>query len=275
MDDIKKMSKPLITLFGPSHRTHLWKSFYESIITNLDFEVIFVSDVEPKPEELPDGFPSVVEIEKTGIRIYSYGRFKFIISPVKPAQCFEIGYRQAKGDMVIWTGDDFTYAPYALDHAYAMYKSFHDHKVMISFDVYEDGHEATNSYHKVPWDATKQLTTSALISKKAIEEVGGWGDINFVCGHHDVDLQMRIYANGGRMFVCPLALAYEPHNQFHKQESNFAIDWREELDYWTSLWQLKFNGETTFNRQKPFMPYSDVDILTKSQGNVGKSGKWK
>ena len=45
--------RPKISIIGPSHRTHLWKPFYESIKTNLDFEVIFVTDIEPKPEEIP------------------------------------------------------------------------------------------------------------------------------------------------------------------------------------------------------------------------------
>lgn len=245
---------PKISFIAPSHRTQLWKPFFESIVTNLDFNVTFVSDIEPKEGEVP-----------------SDQKFRYILSQVKPAQCFELAYRYSDGDFVIWTGDDFTYSPYAIDNAYLMHKSFYDYKVMISFDVYEDGYEATKSYHKVPWDEKIQLTTSALISRKAIEEVGGWGDINFVCGHHDVDLQMRIYANGGRMFVCPNAFAFEPHNAFHKKEANFALDWSEELKYFTECWKLPDNT-TSPQRLKPFIPYSIEDILTKSQG---VTGKWK
>jgi len=249
--------KPKIALIGPSHRTHLWKNFYESIITDLDFEVIFVSDIIPDANDLPQ--PPV-------------DNFNWFISPVKPAQCFEIAYRSAVkrgANFIVWTGDDFVYAPYALDHAYAMYRSFHDHKVMVSFDVYEDGYEATKFYHQLPWDEKVQLTTSALISVQAIEEVGGLADKCFVCGHFDVDLQMRIYANGGRLFVCPTAVAYEPHNQFHKKEANFATTRREELNYFTSLWCK--DGVTTWQRQQPFMPYTDDNLLTVSQG---PSGKW-
>ena len=153
-----------------------------------------------------------------------------------------------------------------------MHKSFYDHKVMIACNVYQDGHPARHE-HVVPWDQHTRLTTTGLISKKAIEEVGGFADSTFCCGHFDVDLMMRIYANGGRLYECPTAMAYEPHNEFHKKEANFAITWKEELDYFTELWYNKENGTTLSSRSKPFIPYTDENILTVSQGTM--KGKWK
>jgi len=240
-----------ISLIAPSHRTYLWKTFFESIITNLDFEVIFVTDKEPKPEEIPKAY-----------------NFKWIYSTVKPAQCFEIAYRQSTGTHIIWCGDDFIYGPYVLDHLYAMYKSFYDYRVMIACNVYQDGYSARHE-HVVPWDNNIRLTTTGLISKEAIEEVGGLADIQFVCGHWDCDLMMRIYAKGGRLFECPTAMAYEPHSQFHKSEANFATSWQEELNYFTQLWQK--DGKTIQERQKLFQPYTNENILIENQG---PSGKW-
>ncbi len=267
--------KPKISIIGPSHRTKLWIPFYESIVTNLDFEVIFVTDVKPKISEIPgagDTNHLIWEHDDTHYSKMGYKNFRWIYSKVKPAQCFEIAYRKSYGDFIVWTGDDFTYGPYALDHAYAMHKSFYDHKVMVSFNVHEDGRPVAH-HQKLPWDDTHQLTTTALISKKAIEEAGGFADSTFCCGHFDVDLQMRIWANGGRMFVCPPAMAYEPHEAFHKQEANFATTWREELEYFTELWQQRWNGETSTSRQKPFIPYTEENILTISQGRM--KGKWQ
>lgn len=261
------MSRPKISIIGPSHRCHLWIPFYESIITNLDFEVIFVSDKKPKVCEIPGAADIDREVDFRDEYNCGYNNFKWIYSKVKPAQCFEIAYRNSTGDFIIWTGDDFTYGPYCLDHLYAMHKSFYDHKVMIACNVYQDGHSARHE-HVVPWDQNIRLTTTGLISKKAIEEVGGFADTQFVCGHFDVDLMMRIYANGGRLFECPTAMTYEPHNQFHKEEANFAPDWADELQYFTELWK----GRT--GRRYPFKKYSDENILTVSQGNVGKTGKW-
>ncbi len=267
---------PKISIIGPSHRTELWRPFYESIITNLDFEVIFVTDKTPMIDELPNrGVDTVLESTKYGFKL---GNFNWTVSPVKPAQCFEIAYRASTGTHIIWTGDDFTYGPYALDHLYAMHKSFYDHKVMIACNVYQDGHPARHE-HVVPWDNNIRLTTTGLISKQAIEEVGGFADSTFCCGHFDVDLMMRIYANGGRLFECPTAMAYEPHNQFHQKEANFAATWREELDYFTELWRsdvcfdlTSTRYKTLKQRSKPFIPYTNENILTISQG---VTGKWK
>jgi len=242
------MSK--ISFIASSHRTHLWKDWCNSIITNLDWEVIFVSDIEPKSEEIP-----------------SINNFKYIISSVKPAQCFEIAYRNSTGDMIIWCGDDLIYSPYAIDNAYNMYNSFHDYKVFIIFRYFEDGVESTYM-HKLPWDDKIQLACTALISRQIIEEVGGLADINFVSGHWDVDLMMRIYAKGGRGYICPLACAFEPHIQFHKIEHNFAENWKKELEYFTMLWSKE--GKTIFERQRLFIPYKEENILIASQGNKGK-----
>jgi hypothetical protein len=219
------MESPLISLIGPSHRTELWKNFYNSIVTNLNFEVVFVTDKMPKDDEIP--------LDYNGKR---QSNFTWIYSEVKPGQCFEISYRKSKGNFIVWCGDDFTYGPYCLDHLWAMHKSFYDHKVMIACNVYQDGGSARHE-HVVPWNQFVRLTTTGLISKQAIEEVGGLADSTFVCGHWDADLMMRIYQNGGRLFECPTAMAYEPHNQFHQVEANFAADWAEELAYFTELWR--------------------------------------
>lgn len=273
------INKPKISFIAPSHRTQYWTNFYNSIVTNLDFEVIFVSDIKPKVYEIPGADDTNDLTYEDHIHSHlGYKNFKWIYSKVKPAQCFEIAYRHATGDFIIWTGDDFIYSPYALDNAYNMYRSFYDHRVIISFNVFQDGLSAKHE-HRLPWNPDLQLTTTALISKQAIEEAGGWGDINFVAGHHDVDLMMRIFRNGGRLFICDGAYAYEPHNQLHQVEKNFAYDWADELEYLTKLWRgrhlTKDIYENLPDRSLPFQGYSNENILTISQGNIGKTGKWK
>ena len=258
--------KPKISFIGPSHRTHLWKPFFESIITDLDFEVVFVTDIEPKEDEIPTVNRTDINVTGVHSKTTQDPRFKWIYSKVKPGQCFEIAYRESTGTHIIWTGDDFTYSPYCLDNLYSMWKSFYDYKIIIACNVYQDGYSARHE-HVVPWDNKIRLTTTGLISKQIIEEVGGLADSTFVCGHWDVDLMMRIYAVGGKLFECPTAIAYEPHNEFHKIESNFAPSWAAELEYFKSLW-LK-DGKTTFERQKTFKPYLNENILTESQGIKG------
>lgn len=262
--------KPKISFIAPSHRTHMWRLFYDSIITNLDFEVIFVTDKEPKPEEIPG------TISKGGVRLddfkfEQYKNFKWIYSTVKPAQGFQIAYYESTGDYIVYCGDDYFYSPYAIDNALIMHKSLFDHRAMISFRIHEDGNETTHT-HAPPWNGDIQLTTSALISRQAIEEVGGLADNNYICGIWDVDLMFRIYAKDGKVYICPTAAAYEAHNLLHRtSEANFATVWQEEMEYLKSCWTI--NGKHTWERQKPFMPFSKENILTMNQGKTG--GLWK
>jgi hypothetical protein len=238
---------PKISLIGPAHRTHLWKGFYERIITNVDFEVVFVTDKKPD-FALPDNF-------------------KWIYSTVKPAQCFEIAYRESQGEFIIWCGDDLTYSEYSFEQVLDLHKQFDDYRAMIFYRFYEDMHEATKN--QTTWDQKYNLTATGLLSRKAIDEAGGLGDKNFVCGLWDCDLIMRIYALGGLSVHCPTARCYEPHLELHKQEANFAPTWKWEDDYFKSLWIDNIGG-AGLKRNKPFEPYVETDILTFSQGNKGK-----
>lgn len=255
--------KPKVSLIGPAHRTELWRTFYESIITNLDFEVVFVTDKEPKIEE-----------------IEALNNLKWIFSQTKPAQCNEIAYRNSTGDFIIFTADDILYSPYAIDNAYNMYKTFYDDRIIIVIRFFEDGKEATH-FHRFPENDKVQLACAALISKKAVQEAGGLADINFVSGHWDGDLIMRIREKGGRIFTCPLACAYEPHLDFHKIEQNFALDWENERNYLISIWDINielYDNKDIKNikvkRKVPFEPFSAENLLSKTQGNKGISGKW-
>lgn len=244
------MTKPLISLIGPAHRTHLWRGFHDRIKTNLDFEIIFVTDKVPKPEE-----------------VGGLNKLTWIYSTVKPAQCFEIAYRSSQGDFIIWCGDDLTYSEYSFEQVYDLHKQFEDYRAMIFYRYFEDMHEATKN--QTTWDQKFSLTATGLISRKAIDEAGGLADKNFICGLWDCDLIMRIYALGGTSVYCPLARCYEPHLELHKEEANFATTWKWEDDYFRSLWSDK-KGQTCLKRTKPFEPYDDKDILTISQGNKGK-----
>ena len=240
------MQKPLVSLIGPAHRTHLWQGFYDRIITKLPFEVVFVSDKKPETT-LPENF-------------------RWFYSTVKPAQCFEIAFREAKGDFIIWCGDDLTYTPYAIDEAVAI-QSQYDYKTMVFFRFFEDGRECTKN--QTTWDQKYNLIATGLISKQVINEAGGLADTRFVCGLWDCDLIMRIYALGGQSVYTKEGYCNEPHLEFHKKEANFATTWQWENEEFKRLWMDRTGG-AYLSRLEPFQPYYDTDILIKSQGNKGK-----
>ena len=84
------MSKIEFSLVSPAIRTENWLKIYETVNTqDVSFEFIFAGPRKPN-YKLPDNF-------------------RFIYTPVKPAQCWEILYEEAKGNYIMNIGDDFLF----------------------------------------------------------------------------------------------------------------------------------------------------------------------
>jgi len=107
--------KPLISLFGSAAHPEKWMGLYEDLTRNNDvsFEIVFVGPRTPK-FALPDNF-------------------KFIISKVKPAKCFEIAARNSTGEFLVgFMSDDIILPPHTLDKLYEKYMIYNDTNVMVS-----------------------------------------------------------------------------------------------------------------------------------------------
>ena len=241
--------KPVISFIAPSHRTERWKWFCDNLVTKVPVEIIFITDKYPQPHEVPEN-----------------PNFRWVFSRVKPAQCFEAAYRMSEGEFIVWTGDDFQYPDYGTDRVLEMYRKLNDYRKIVSFITHQDGDRVD---HFLGWQREVNMTTTALISRKAIEEVGGLADINFVCGHWDCDLMLRIRAIGGEVVRCEGANAFEAHNSLHKIEYNFGSSWAMEWALFQKMWSV--NGKTV-PRTQPFQGYVDKDILYTNQG---EPGMWK
>ena len=171
------MRKPIISLIASAHRTKDWLDFYNSIRTNIPFEVIFVGE-KPPNFALPSNFT-------------------YIYSPVKPTQCAEIALRCAEGELISWTADDAEYELNALDKVYDLYKKECNYKCMISFRIIEQDlsgklHDKTD----IHYCAGLKAIPFGTISKKFIDEIGGY-DLNFIAGQCENDMVLRGYAAGG------------------------------------------------------------------------------
>ena len=240
--------RPLISFVAPSHRTYMWKPFFTSIVTGLEFEVIFVTDVQPKPEEIPD-----------------HPNFHWYFSTVKPGQCFEIAYRKSVGDFVCWTGDDFTYDNFHLDSIYKFWqdkcREHGNERGMVGFDIFQDGEKCNHMSGQPQYP----FTTTGIIPKKLIEEVGGFVDPRFCCGIWDCDLMFRILASGGWYYTDHNSFARERHKEFHAIEANFStVHDQEEADLYR-IWDF-----AKLIRHEPVQRFSDENIMTISQGFKGK-----
>jgi len=243
----------MLSIIGPCHRIKYWLELYNSIVTDLEFEVIFVSDVAPD-FELPSNF-------------------KCILSDTKPVQCVEIAYRASKGDIIHWTADDTLYEPYAFDKAVAKMK---DYKTMVCFKTMEGDKkdkvatiDKTDLHylfmpHESYANAPKTMPYG-IMSRQLIEEVGGCCDRRFISGQWENDLVIRALNIGGKMTICREAVAYNLEGR-HDGEQNLKKTWSYENKL-LHTWYLK-GDKIVYDKEEIFEPFEDLYLLSKNQGPI-------
>lgn len=262
-----------ISLVASAVRTQVWQRFYHSLRDNhINYEVIFVGNRQPTFDLPPN--------------------FKFIFANVKPAQCYEIGFRAAKGELIHWTADDADYnrAPIknGLENAYNCYKKANDYKLIIAMRPYEDGGAEVWRFHHFfgGKSNTPVMAPFGLISNQFMKELGGY-DKNFVSGQSENDLVMRAYEKGGRVEICLEAELWVYHFGTHEMPNKFRIfyqwDRRVLEDAWVPTGYGSYNDQSldwnqvkiSPTRLKPFEPYIETPDWTKySQGQKGDNAPW-
>ncbi len=238
----------VISICAAAHRIENWLELYKSLTpTNIPFEIVFVTDRKPN-FDLPE-------------------EFKIIYSTVKPAQCYEIAFRQAKGTLIMWTSDHALFNPKALDYIYELYRTHNNYKNLIALRNYEG-----NTNQKLVDTTDKhfmfnqRLMPFGCISKRLMRELGGY-DNRFICGQSENDLVMRAYLLDAHMLVCDKAIVtslYERHNGvFNFRGPMYTF----EKNLMNKLWHKA--APNHIHRVIPFEPYTNKDILTISQSNKG------
>ena len=245
-----------ISVIAVAHRIQHWLECYESYITKLNFEVIFVTDRAPN-FTLPDNF-------------------RYIMTNVKPAQCGQIAFDEAKGEVVLLTSDDIIFNSYAFDRAYEIYKK-HDYKTMVGFRVWEGWGSLgeTTDFHYL-FHRTKygeehpeliknspKMLAMGLMSKQLLNEIGRI-DNRFVCGQWENDLVMRAYAIGGKIVMSEWSKSYNDTNKHHGEGNYRGEIHKYETELLAKLWvkDNKFSKE----RLEPVQEISPNNILVYSQG---------
>ncbi len=244
-------TKPDISLFASAHRPQNWMNLYRSIgDNNIEFEIVFVGP-NPPGYDLP-------------------GNFRFIRSQVKPAQCVEIAARNTTADLIIDMADDCEFhTPQPLDRLYDLYKSCNCDKVIVSSRMRTNGVDQSHFAHRffTHDDNSPVIPVCGLMSKKFYRELGGI-DRNFIAVMWPLDIAMRAYTLGGRVV---LSNVYINEDRSKSRGSNLCGEfWGHDRTLLESLWTT--NGKIHFNRKNPVEPFSDVNILTASQG---PRGRWR
>ena len=160
---------PKISLVASAMRVKEWPKMFNSIQGNkYPIEIVLVGHIKPD-YELP---PFV----------------KYIYATVKPAQCYEIGFRAATGELIGWTADDAEYdhlQPNNLDILYDYYKSFNKREIVVGQRPIEDNHDVyKNHYFFGKRPDTPYMYPFGFMDRTLFHELGGY-DRRFVCGQSE------------------------------------------------------------------------------------------
>lgn len=235
------MSQYDISLCASAIRVQDWKVFYTSTQqNNCRVEVVFVGDVMPD-FDLP-------------------GNFKFIYSPVKPAQCWEAALRAASGRYISLTADDAEYAPNSLDNMVKFMDSRFNNKIIGSFQTIENGHLITKDH-----TFKGKIMAPFFVFKKDYYNYIGGADRRFIGGMFENDIIMRVHADGGDVQICEDAFVKVDHLFKHNGKSP-----QNECHFTYSFPLLESLWVDVNNRTDKLQPFDDRDLTRVSQGEKGR-----
>lgn len=235
------MSEYDISLCASAIRIQDWQSFYKSTQqNNCKVEIVFVGDVMPN-FDLPDNF-------------------KFIYSPVKPAQCWETALRAASGRYISLTADDAEYTPGSLDNMVRFMNSRFNKKSVGSFQTIENGHLITSDHQY----KGKLMAPFFVFNKDYYAALGG-ADRRFIGGMFENDIIMRVHEDGGVVEICSDAYVSVEHLKKHngnspQNECHFSYS----FPLFESLW-IDVNKRTD-----KLQPFDDRNLTRITQGEKGK-----
>lgn len=258
---------PKISLIASSIRPQLYNFFFESLKEEtIEYEVIFAGNCSK--QNLPE-----------------YPNFKYIeTANIKPAQCYEICRREAKGELIHWTADDAEYKGGILTKAYEYWKQKNNKKLILSLQTREfylggGDHFCDMTLHAFHGSRrnTPLMAPLALLSREYLEELGGF-DSRFICGQYENLTVCQAYADDGQVeiygnrkyyieidHINKSKLCGESKNidEFYKRP--FALGYQHDRQILEKAVIID-NGKVLI---KSFEPYEDKNLLIESQSHKG------
>ena len=256
---------PQVSLFASSIRPNLWEMFFKSLEgTSVDVEVIFSGNLEAALSyELPKNVS-----------------FKYIkTANIKPAQCYEVAARACTGELICWVADDCEFPNDVIGKAYRFYKEKCGRKDIVCIKSREHygmtWHECGAKRHFFDnvnrW--APKMAPLGLMSREYYHALGG-ADRRYICGQWDNDLVMRLYNDGGLLYMFEDAYIELDHEGKHDPEFGtrgdrpFGKGYAHDRKILESAWRKNgiMIGPAPFRRfDSGFEPYNNEGITTKSQ----------
>ncbi len=230
---------------------------------------------------------------------FSNGRkWKYISTEdIKPSQCYEIARRHCTGEVVVWVADDCEFPNDVLGKAYRYYKSQNNEKLILSIQTRESGYQLPvgqlfdmNMHRFFGYRVqTPLMAPLGMMNRKFLDSLGGI-DRRYVCGQYENDIVMRAYNEGAAVEIfgdrnCFIDIDHlgkslaigESKVEADFIKRPFAMGYPHDRSILEGSWCRKeargmvvpvIDGK--HQRNDTFEPFSDVELLTKSQSFTGK-----
>jgi hypothetical protein len=109
-----------------------------------------------------------------------------------------------------------------------------------------------------------------VMDREFFNELGGY-DRNFICGQSENDVVMRVYEAGGKLEISSIPVFVNHKDSHNNSETVFRSNYyKKDREVLEKSWIL--NGIIQSKRLDVFEPFSEIDILTKTQSY--NKGKW-
>lgn len=272
----------VMSFIASSVRPHLWAACFESLAGNsMPFEVIFAGNVD---EETVKPF------------LVKYPFFRYIrTGNIKPAQCYEATRRAAQGEYTIWIADDCEFSKEFVKEVSSAANALPNNSI-LSVKTNENGlHNNLDDHRFFERNRnTPLMAPLGVINTELLNQMGGF-DYRYICGQYENDVSMRIWAMGGKVVkfedACVTIDHIKKHGASTKFWSGYDHDRKVLEDTWViggykpaekplvvfkpsaSIQMQPFlpitNREVIFKPQMAFDSYSEIGLLTTSQGYKG------
>lgn len=255
-----------VSIFASAVRPQMWDACFKSFEgTSCDFEVVFSGHNTP---------------EEVAPFAEKYPFFKYIhTARIKPSQNYQIALNNCTKETVIWYCDDAEAPNDVIGKAYRYWKEQNNEKLILSIQTKENGLGQKEMYmmdmnvHRFfgGRGSTPLMAPLGMMSRKYLEQLGGI-DRRYICGQYENDIVMRIYADGGKCEIfgddnCVIEIDHlgkcEGRDGFYNRP--FGQGYPTDRKVLEKSW-VKDNGVMR-KRQDEFEPFTDDNLLTKSQSN--------
>ena len=237
------MSIPLVSVVSSAAKPYLWADWYKSMEGTIPFEVVAVGP-NPPTYALPNNF-------------------KFILSKVKPVQCWEIATRNAIGQYLVFMADDqLLQGPDPFKRLIAEYMPYNTDKLMLSLRWLSNVGLAPIGIHQHVTDPNIYMPVGFMITNNFYRHLGGL-DRNFIALYWDLDLCFRVAMDGLTRVSSVIAL----------EKANISPglwDAYKQVDQEVTvnkIWPITLGQP--LKRSQPLEPFVDDNILLVSQGPKG------